>query len=252
MTASRSMIVIPARMHSTRLPRKMMLQETGKPLIQHTFEAASRATRPERIIVATDHREIAEVVKAFGGEAIMTDPNAASGTDRVAEVALQFPEIDIFANVQGDEPEISAAAIDRAIESLEEDESSVMSTLATPIQSQDRLLDPSCVKVVFDHQGNALYFSRSPIPCARNGWDEFLQDDSNHFFQHVGLYCYRREFLARIETLPDSDLEKIESLEQLRILQSGFRIKTAVIPESAAGIDTEEDYRAFVKRCLNC
>ena len=160
------MIVIPARMHSTRLPQKMMLCGTGKPLIQHTYEAAIRAIKPEKVVVATDHKEIYNTVVAFGGEAVMTDPEAESGTDRVAEVARKYPEMDIFVNVQGDEPEISPDSIDLAIESLELDEKAVMSTLATPIREMEKLIDPACVKVVFDDFQNALYFSRSPIPMA--------------------------------------------------------------------------------------
>ncbi len=246
---ARSLIVIPARMHSTLLPQKILLAETGKPLIQHTYEAARSAEHPEKIIVATDHQEIFDVVNRFGGEAIMTDPQAQSGTDRVAEVASQFPEFDLFVNVQGDEPEISGSAIDQAIESLDCDPEAVMSTLAAPLRDESRLNDPACVKIVFDHQSNALYFSRSPIPCSREGAESSLDAEPPLFHQHIGLYCYRREFLGKLTQLPVSSLEKTECLEQLRVLQNGFRIKTAVILEASAGIDTREDYEAFVKRC---
>lgn len=245
------MVVIPARMHSTRLPQKMLLGETGKPLIQHTYESAARARLPERTVVATDHPKIFEAVKGFGGTAMMTDPQAQSGTDRVAEVASKFPEYELFVNVQGDEPEISGDAIDLAIQSLVDDDEAVMSTLVTPIRDEKNLMDPACVKVVFDDQQNAMYFSRSPIPFARDGWEGLLDRDPPIFHLHVGLYCYRRSFLMEIKEIPVSSLERTECLEQLRVLQRGFRIKTAVIPQSHAGIDTREDYQAFVKRQMN-
>lgn len=251
MSGQRAMIVIPARMHSTRLPRKMLLDRTGKPLIQHTWEAACRATVPEKVIVATDHPEIAKVVREFGGEVRLTDPEAPSGTDRVAEVSADFPEFELVANVQGDEPEIEPQAIDLALETLHQDPHANLSTLATPIREMETLMNPSCVKVVFDAGYNALYFSRSPIPCARDGFEKYLHSDPPRFFLHVGLYCYRREFLHKIRSIPVSLLERTESLEQLRFLENGYRIKTAVIERSAPGIDTAEDYEAFVKRCRN-
>ena len=247
--SQKSIIVIPARMQSTRLPQKMMLAKTGKPLIQHTYEAACRAGLPADVIVATDHQKIFDAVVAFDGKVQMTDENAQSGTDRVAEVARKFPDVDIIANVQGDEPEISANAIDLAIRTLQEDSDAVMSTLATPIRNREKIEDPACVKVVFDDEMNAMYFSRSVIPHPRDGIETYLDDRQNHFFQHIGLYCYRRSFLDQITTLPVSSLETIENLEQLRVLQNGFRIKVAIVDEPTKGIDTEKDYEAFVKRC---
>ena len=148
-----SQIIIPARLASTRLPRKLLLAETGKPLIQHTYESARRARRPAGICVATDHEEIYKAVQDFGGRAEMTDPAAASGTDRVAEVARRMPDADIIVNVQGDEPEIAGSSIDLAIELLETHPEAPMSTLATPIRSRRQLEDPACVKVVFDASG---------------------------------------------------------------------------------------------------
>jgi len=216
--ASRSYIVIPARLASTRLPRKLLLRETGKSLLQHTYEAARRATRPVGLCVAADHREICDEVRSFGGQVHMTDPNAASGTDRVAEVARDLPEADIVVNVQGDEPELSGESIDLVIRLLEEDPQAVMSTLATPIRSRRQLEDPACVKVVFDHRGRALYFSRSPIPHPRQWDDRLLLANPPHFYQHMGLYAYRREFLLRLAEMPQSELERIEKLEQLRAI----------------------------------
>jgi 3-deoxy-manno-octulosonate cytidylyltransferase (CMP-KDO synthetase) len=227
----------------------MLLRQTGKPLIQHTYEAARRASRPEGIIVATDHPEILDAVRTFGGQAEITDPAAQTGTDRVAEVARRLPEMDIIVNVQGDEPELSGESIDLAIRLLEEDPAAVMSTLATPIRTRRQLEDPACVKVVFDVHGRAMYFSRSPIPHARQWDDRLLTSDRPHFYQHVGLYAYRREFLLRIAALPQSPLEKLEKLEQLRVLHAGFTILVGVVDEPTFGIDTPEDYRAFVGRC---
>lgn len=246
----RSTIVIPARLASTRLPRKLLLDETGKPLIQHTYESASHATRPSGVCVAADHEEIAEAVRQFGGRVEMTDPAAASGTDRVAEVSGNMPDVDIFVNVQGDEPEISGAAIDLAVQLLEENPAAVMSTLATPIRCREQLNDPACVKVVFDDSKRALYFSRSPIPHVRDWDDALLTAEPPHFFQHVGLYAYRRDFLLQLAQMPRTELEKLENLEQLRVLSAGETILVGQIDEPTVGIDTPEDYRAFVSRTL--
>ena len=248
----RSQIVIPARLASTRLPRKLLRDDTGKPLIQHTYESASRAARPLGICVAADHEEIARAVRSFGGEVHMTDPAAPSGTDRVAEVAAGMPDVDIVVNVQGDEPDIPPAAIDLAIELLEQDPQAVMSTLATPIRERSRLEDPACVKVVFDSRGRALYFSRAPIPHAREWDDGLLTVEPPQFFQHIGLYAYRREFLLELARLPPTELEQIEKLEQLRVLAAGQVIRVGVIDQPMIGVDTEEDYRSFVRRFRNC
>lgn len=246
----RSFLVIPARLASTRLPRKLLLAETGKPLIQHTYEAALRARRPAGLVVAADHEEIAAAVRGFGGEVRMTSPDCASGTDRVAEIARSLPDVDIFVNVQGDEPELAGSTIDLAIELLESDPQSVMATLATPIRSHAQLDDPACVKVVCSAARRALYFSRSPIPHARQWDDQLLAADPPHFFQHVGLYAYRRDFLLHLASLPRTPLEKLENLEQLRVLESGYGIAVGFVDEPTVGIDTPADYQAFVARTL--
>lgn len=243
-----SVIIIPARLASTRLPRKLLLRETGKSLIQHTYEAASRARRPRGVCVATDHEEIAAEVRSFGGQAEMTSPDCASGTDRVAQVARQMTEVDLVVNVQGDEPEIEGQAIDSVVELLEARPDVMMATLATPIRQREKLLDPACVKVVFDASGRALYFSRSPIPHARDWDDRLLAADPPHFFQHIGLYAYRRDFLLSLAQMSPSPLERIEKLEQLRVLQEGHSIAVAVVPHAALGIDTPQDYAQFVAR----
>lgn len=244
----KSQIVIPARLHSTRLPQKLLLRETGKSLIQHTYEAASRARLPSGVCVATDHQRILDEVHAFGGEACLTSPNCASGTDRVAEVARQRSDVDIFINVQGDEPDLSGESIDQVVALLVTHPGAVMSTLATPIRSREQLDDAACVKVVFDSQGKALYFSRSPIPAARTWDDALLTAESPLFHQHVGMYAYHRDFLLRLAEMPRGQLEQLESLEQLRVLEAGYSILVGVVDEPTFGIDTERDYRAFVAR----
>ena len=248
----RSHVVIPARLGSTRLARKLLLQETGKTVLQHTYENASRAACPWGICVAADHEEIARTVRGFGGQVEMTDPAAASGTDRVAEVARRLHDVDIVVNVQGDEPEVCPDAIDLVIRLLEERPTAVMSTVAAPIREKHRLTDPSCVKVVFDNHGQALYFSRSQIPFVRNWDDSLLDADPPLFFQHMGLYAYRREFLLQLAEMPPSRLEQLESLEQLRVLKAGHKILVGVVNKPTIGIDTEDDYRAFVRKTVNC
>lgn len=246
--ASRSYIVIPARLASTRLPRKMLLRETGKTLIQHTYEAALGASRPLGVCVATDSDEIYDAVRSFGGEARLTDPAAPSGTDRVAEVARAMDDIDIFVNVQGDEPDLAGEAIDLAVRLLDENPEAVMSTLATPIRRRGQLDDPACVKVVFDGAGRAMYFSRSVIPHPRDWDDALLTADPPSFYQHVGLYAYRRPFLLQLARMPQSRLERIERLEQLRALEAGHTILVGVVDAPTFGIDTPHDYRVFVER----
>ena len=246
----KSAIIIPARYASTRLPRKLLLCDTGKPLLQHTYESALKATLPACVTIACDHEEIFNAVKQFGGSVQMTDPNAPSGTDRVAEAAAAFDDIDIVVNVQGDEPEIAGTSIDLAIQMLIDTPDAVMSTLATPIRNRQQLEDPACVKVVFDAQCRALYFSRSVIPHVRGGLkdEHFSHTPTTLFYQHVGLYAYRRDFLLRLSRLPQSELEKAESLEQLRVLHHGYSIMVGVVEEATFGIDTPEDYRQFVEK----
>ena len=247
-TPLQSIVVIPARFASTRLPRKMLLRETGKSLIEHTYEAASHARRPAGVVVATDHAEIAAEVERFGGSVVMTSADCQSGTDRVAEVAERLTQADLFVNVQGDEPEISAAAIDRLIEMMERAPTAGMATLSTPIRSQEQLANPACVKVVFDCSGRALYFSRSPIPFVRDPDPTRAFNQPPIYFQHLGLYAYRRDVLVNFASLPPSSLEQCEKLEQLRLLQAGGEILIDVVEHAATGIDTPEDYAAFVAR----
>lgn len=248
MESEKCLLVIPARRRSTRLPDKMLLKDTGKTVLQHTYEAACRATLPEAILIATDDREIAHEVQRFGGRAILTNPDCPSGTDRVAEVARFIPWAEIIVNLQGDEPEIDPQAIDRLVMLLQENPAATMATLATPIRSREVLEDPACVKVVFDNAGRAMYFSRSPIPHPREWQDDMLTSSPATFFQHLGIYAYRRDLLLRFASLPVGQTEQIEKLEQLRILEQGETILIGEIAQPTRGIDTPADYAAFVER----
>ncbi len=247
-----SYVVIPARAASTRLPRKLLLRETGRSVLEHTYLAACQARHPRGVCVAAADRSIAADVTRFGGQYQMTDPEAPSGTDRVAEVARQMPHIEIFVNVQGDEPEIDPAQIDQLVELLAADHAASIATLAVPITDRRRLEDPACVKVVTDGEGRALYFSRSPIPHPRQWSPDLLEADPPLFWQHLGIYAYRREFLLEFGALPPSRLEATESLEQLRVLEAGHAIRVGRTSHAARGIDTLDDYRAFVSRARAC
>jgi 3-deoxy-manno-octulosonate cytidylyltransferase (CMP-KDO synthetase) len=240
--------VIPARFASTRLPGKPLLSDTGRPLIQHVIEAARRARSLDRIIVATDDRRIAEAVASFGGEAVMTRADHATGTDRVAEVAARLRGARIIVNLQGDEPEVSGEALDRVVALLEGDPEAPMATLATAIRDEAIYRDPACVKVVCSARGRALYFSRSPIPCHRDGLPDPASSPRPIAYLHLGLYAYRREFLLSIGSLPPSPLEAAEKLEQLRVLDAGYPIAVGIVEEASVGIDTPEEYRRFVER----
>lgn len=246
----RSYVVLPARRASTRLPNKMLLAETGRTLIEHTYLAAIRAASPVGVIVATDDEQIADCVRKVGGQVAMTSKACASGTDRVAEVAASLPDVDILVNVQGDEPEIEPKCVDQVIELLASDPTAPMATLATPIRDAALLDDPACVKVVFGEGGRALYFSRNAIPHVRESpsIDDVLQAEPPIFYQHLGIYAYRREFLLGLAQMEPAPIEKFEMLEQLRVLHMGYTIKVGVTNHASSGIDTPEDYAAFVSR----
>jgi 3-deoxy-manno-octulosonate cytidylyltransferase (CMP-KDO synthetase) len=247
MHATKVLIVIPARLRSTRLPKKLLLAETGKPLLQHTYEAASRVRRADGVLVATEDAEIVAAVQGFGGDVCLTGSHA-TGTDRVAEAVRDRPGYEMVVNLQGDEPEIEPAAIDLVIELLQRDSDAVMATLAAPLRDSERFHDPSCVKVVFDARGRALYFSRSPIPYLRGAGLDLRSADPPLAYAHVGLYAYRRSFLQTLADLPQSPAEICESLEQLRVLHAGYGIQVGVVSAAFKGIDTWDDYRAFVSR----
>lgn len=260
-----ALIVIPARLSSQRLPRKMLLSETGRPLIQHTWEAARKATRSAGVIIATDSAEIAAAVTSFGGEAVMTSPDAPSGTARIVEALPGLPAADVIVNVQGDEPELAAEAIDLAIALLERCPDAGMATLVTPLRSAEVLHEPSLVKAELTpwrHRGpdggwtgqgvadawRAITFSRATVPFAREWNDSLLTASPPLYWQHVGLYAYRRSTLERWNELPESRLASVESLEQLRAIEAGIPIVAGAIDHAARGIDTAKDYAAFVAR----
>ncbi len=236
--------VIPARWASTRLPGKPLAKDTGRYLIQHVYERTLAARAIARVIVATDDHRIVEAVESFGGTAVLTRPDHESGTDRVAEVA-QSLDCDVVVNVQGDEPEIEPAALDKLVALFAQSECQ-MATLACPFSAVPGAdpVDPDAVKVVVDQRGRALYFSRACIPCAREG--KYIYGVTP--LLHLGTYAYRRDFLLRLAALPPTALERTERLEQLRALEHGYDIWVALVERAAVGIDTPADYAAFVQR----
>lgn len=240
--------IIPARLQSTRLPRKLLLAETGRPLLEYTWRAASRCGSLSEVIVAADSDEILNAVNAFGARCELTGEHP-SGTDRIAEVVDRCcPDGDIFVNIQGDEPEIDPANIDAVVRALVDCPQAQMATLATPLQTQELVRASSCVKVVCAADGHALYFSRAPIPfCRDRDPDEILQSE-HPWLLHLGIYAYRRDFLLQLTRLTPSRLEQLEKLEQLRALEAGARIQVAIVEHHSVGIDTPEDYARFVER----
>ncbi len=223
-------IIIPARLASTRLPNKPLLDICGKPMIQRVYERAVESGFP--VCVAGCDEELEKAVKAFGGRYAATRRDHKSGTDRIAEAA-QHMDCDVIINLQGDEPLIDPANI-RLLSEAMEDRTCQMATLCVPV-SAGEAADPNLVKVVFDKSGYALYFSRSPIPYMRDGEAEY--------FGHIGIYGYRRDFLLEYPRMPRTLLECAESLEQLRALENGFRIKVIPVSEKPVGVDTMDDYK---------
>jgi 3-deoxy-manno-octulosonate cytidylyltransferase (CMP-KDO synthetase) len=252
--------IIPARYGSTRLPGKPLAEIGGKPMIEHVYASAAKAKILDRLIVATDDRRIEAAVKLFGGEVMMTSPDHPSGTDRLAEVARKI-EAEWLVNVQGDLPFIHAATITRAVAPLKEHRSIPMGTVCTAIFDKAELHNPNVVKVVKDRAGYALYFTRAPIPYARDGGvDPSGKKISARRarpllgYRHLGLYVYRRDFLLKFARLRPTALERIESLEQLRALENGYRIFVAEVDERSVEVDTAEDLRraaSYLKRHSN-
>jgi 3-deoxy-manno-octulosonate cytidylyltransferase (CMP-KDO synthetase) len=235
------LVVLPARFASTRLPGKPLLRETGKYLVQHAWEQAKRLSAASTVVVATDDERIAAAVRSFGGEVAMTSPDCATGSDRVAEVARGRSE-ELVVNLQADEPEFEVEDVDALVRAMQAEPSLPMGTLAVVAGPGERER-PSAVKVVCDRRGRALYFSRAPIPHHRDGGVEEAPT-----LRHVGIYAFRRDFLLEFTRLPQTPLEKAEKLEQLRALEHGREIRVLVGRRAPAGIDTLEDYEAFVRR----
>ncbi len=242
-------VYIPARYGSSRLPGKPLLTIAGKPMLQHVFERA-RESGAARIVVATDDERIRAAAAAFGATVCLTSPDHASGTDRIAEAAARLGEDDdaVIVNVQGDEPFMPPQAIVQVAALLAGDVP--MATLCVPIATREELLDPNVVKVVRDDSGHASYFSRAPIPFPRAGFDDAftggLLSARKTWFRHLGLYAYRAGFLRRLCRWPVCDSERIEALEQLRVLHHGFRIAIAVATDPAGpGVDTPSDLARY-------
>jgi 3-deoxy-manno-octulosonate cytidylyltransferase (CMP-KDO synthetase) len=229
-------VVIPARYGSTRLPGKPLVSLAGKPMIQRVFERAKLAQHVDRVIVATDDERIVKAVEAFGGEARMTRSEHRTGTERVAEVAAREAG-DVFVNVQGDEPLLDPNAIDIAVNALLDEPLASISTVATPIKTPGDIMDPNVVKVVLDFDGNAIYFSRAPIPWVRDTANKIHVN----YWKHLGLYVFQRDALLEYPTLPQGELERIEQLEQLRWMENGWKIRVAEVEHDAVSVDVPED-----------
>ena len=269
--------LIPARYASTRFPNKVLAKDTGKFLIQHTYERACLAKLPQKVIIAADDERVVAAAYTFGAECRLTSPEHASGTDRIAEVAEEL-DVDIVVNLQADEPEIDPDHIDRLARLLIENPDYPMATLAAPFENIEQVADPNIVKVIISscvvgdayrvkeemdsrlrgndntqytirntqHKiGRAIYFSRSPIPYDR---EKCGVGDVRQYLRHIGIYAYRRDFLLKITALPQTPLEKIEKLEQLRAIEHGYEILVGKVEHTCDGIDTSEQYAEFVKR----
>jgi 3-deoxy-manno-octulosonate cytidylyltransferase (CMP-KDO synthetase) len=266
-------VCIPARFASTRFPAKVLAKDTGKYLVQHVWEKACRAKLPHKVIIATDDSRVVDAAKSFGAEAVLTSRDCASGTDRIAEAVKKLSPIpyplnpdDIVINLQGDEPEIESEYIDVLASLLVDNPDYPMGTLAAPFQNADQIADPAIVKVIVAYSverradrdslnakryplsaalGSAIYFSRSVIPYDRSAGGI---GPIKNYLRHLGIYAYRKDFLLKITTLPQSMLEKTESLEQLRVIENGFTILVGVVEKASDGIDTPDQYAEFVKR----
>lgn len=231
----KTIAIIPARFGSTRLPGKPLIEINGVPMIIRVCKQVKRAKLVDDIIVATDDKRIFDVVKDAGFKAEMTSKRHKSGSDRIAEVVKKI-KCDIVVNVQGDEPFIPPLNIDKVIKSLTEDKNVVVSTLCIRLVSDKEISDPNKVKVIVDRSGNAIYFSRSLIPFNRTG-------KKVNYFKHIGLYAYRRDFLLEFTKLKPSPLETAESLEQLRIIENGYKIKVVEVFRDSISVDTKDDLK---------
>ncbi len=236
--SGKTAIIIPSRYGSTRLPAKALIEVNGKPIIQYVWEKATASKLADEVIIATDHEKIIEACGKFGANAMMTRVDHQCGSDRIAEVAEKRPDIEYIINVQGDEPLITPDSIDACISALKDNADADVSTLIRVINDEEELSNPNVVKCVKNLAGYAMYFSRSKIPYERNA--------VNHtYYGHMGIYGYKREALFKMTSLPQTSLEQTESLEQLRVLDNGMKIITAVVEDNAVGIDTIEDVERF-------
>lgn len=226
--------VIPSRIQSTRLPRKPVLPIQGKPMVQWVYENAARCDLLADVIVATDSKEIADIITGVGGKVEITDPDIPTGSERAAAVAERYPDMDVIINLQGDEPFIKPSMLKQLVQPYLSGEMPEMTTLAYPL-AKDKFQDPGAVKVVTDLHQNAIYFSRAPIPY-------FRASQSAPVYHHMGLYAFRRDFLLHYKTLPQTPLELAESLEQLRVLENGYKIRVCLTEDKTLEINTPEEY----------
>ncbi len=236
---SKTAIIIPARYGSKRLQGKPLLKACNKPIIQWVWEKAIQVKSADIVIIATDNKEIYDCAKSFGANVEMTSEKHKCGSDRIVEVAEKYPELSYIINLQGDEPMINTSCVEEVIKLLKEDNNADISTLISEIKDED-VEDPNMVKCVKDINGYAMYFSRSKIPYERN-------IGIAKFYKHIGIYGYKREALFKMTKFSQPEIEQAESLEQLRALYNGMKIKTSVVEYKAIGIDTIEDFNAFKK-----
>ncbi len=226
--------VIPCRLASTRLAQKALIPILGKPLLQHVYEGARRSLDISKLVIATDALEIKTMAESFGAEVVMTDPKHPTGSDRIWEVVEQNPEYNLIVNIQGDEPLVDEQVIEALLKPFRFEPTCVMSTLRRELTNPAEIENPNIVKVICDQKGRALYFSRSVIPYAR-------VESQQKYYRHIGLYAYRREFLASYRNLSQTPLELTESLEQLRVLENGYRIHVEDSPVDTVDVNVAED-----------
>ena len=237
-------VVIPARYESTRLPGKVLAKDTGKFLVQHTYERAKKAKCVQKVIIATDSQKVVDACNLFGAECVMTSPDHQSGTDRIAEAVANI-DADIIINLQADEPEIDPDCIDELAGLLKDNPDADMATLVAPFEDVAQIADPNVVKCITDSNGRAIYFSRSVIPYSR---DDAGIGNKDMYLRHLGIYAYRKDFILTITKKAQTPLELSEKLEQLRAVECGFSIITAKVRHCWEGIDTPEQYKRFVER----
>jgi len=265
-TRVKIVVCIPARYESTRFPGKVLAQQTGKFLVQHTYEQARKARLPERVIIAADDERIVSAARTFDAECVLTRVDHQSGTDRIAEAVAEV-DADIVINVQGDEPNIDPSHIDQLAQMLVNDPDAPMATLATRLSKPEQVADPNIVKAIISscavrdascdnpqstihnpQSAKAIYFSRCPIPYDRAAGGI---GPAEQYLRHIGIYAYRKDFLRKLTTLAQTPLEKLEKLEQLRVIENGFAILVGIVEDTSEGIDTPEQYAAFVARYKN-
>jgi 3-deoxy-manno-octulosonate cytidylyltransferase (CMP-KDO synthetase) len=245
----KKVIVIPARLDSSRLPKKVLLDLKGKTVIQRVYEQCLKVKNIDGVYIATDSSEIEEVCRSFTNHIILTKSTHQSGTDRIGE-AVAGIDCDIVVNVQGDEPFIDPNLIEELVHSFNDDQVSMASAMSK-IENTKDLQDPNVVKVVVDTQNNAIYFSRATIPYSRDHQGIIQLNEElkkHHFFRHIGIYGYQKDFLAKYIKMDQTNLEKLEKLEQLRVIENGFKIKMIEAASSLIGIDTQEDYEEALKK----